>query len=368
MVTVPSGSTDEGGFALLFGLVALVALTALATGGIYVASSDFQSTTAFEEGHRAFYAADAGLQEFIGTHGADPPSTVRYDFGNGEKATVTAVRVRRDPDVYRIESTGVVVVNGDTVATRTVGKAAKVYMGPFPEPSAALFAPNGVEKNGDQGVVSGYDQFDPDNPGQCPDGQVEDKDGVVVSDSAGYTQDGDSLVAEGSPNDTLSRDLQTMLDEMDTNWKDVISGDSLNPDVTVDPNSMASWPDFDTIPAGTWPVIYATGKDKTLDLDKNHSGQGLLVTRGDLQFSGDFSWKGMVAVGGELTASKGGQTVDGAFLTGLNRLLGEDPGGVTYLNGEKYFRYHSCYVYQSRRASSMLKPVPGSWYQGERSS
>lgn len=356
--------TKEDGFALLVALVALVALTALATGGIWVSSTSFRSTDAFEKGHRAFYAANAGLQQFLGTYGANPPSSDSYDFGNGEVATVTAVRTRREPDVYHIQSVGTVEVAGEVVAERTVGIVAAVNAGPIPLPNSSMFSPNGVYKEGDQGVISGYDQFDPDNPGQCPNGQVDDQNGITVSDSAGYDQSGDTLVAEGTPNDTLHRDQQQMLDDLDLDWQSIVDGESVRPDVTVDPDDMSNWPDFDTIAADEWPVIYATGKDKRLELGSGEGGHGLLITRGSMKLKGGLSWDGMVVTGGEMNAGSGEQYINGATMSGLNLLLGETVDGADQLNGEKYFRYHSCHVQKARDAASFMEAVPGTWYQG----
>lgn len=361
-----SRPTDEDGFALLVALVALVALTALATGGIYVASSDFQSTDAFGKGHRAFYTADAALQEFVGTYGATPPATASYDFGNGEEATVTAELVSREPNVYRIEAAGVVVVGSDTVATRTVGTAAAVNMGPLPEPPGNMFSPNGITKKGASGTISGYDTFDSDSTAQCPYGEPRDTNGIVVSDSVGYEQSGSDLIPKGDPNDVLEKDQDQMLSDLNLDWESVVNGESIEPDVTVDPDDMSNWPDFDTIPDDQWPVIYAEGKDKTLTLDAGRSGHGLLITRGGLSMNGSFSWKGAMYVGGGLTAGNGDQTITGAMLSGLNLLLGEDiDSGADVLDGTKTFEFNSCWVQQARSATSRLEVVRGSWYQGE---
>lgn len=360
-----SRPTDEDGFALLVALVALVALSALATGGIYVASSDFQSTDAFGKGHRAFYTADAALQEFLGTYGDDPPASASYDFADGEEATVTATKVSRKPEVYRVESTGIVVVNGDTVATRTVGTAAAVNMGPLPQPPGNMFSPNGIEKSGASGTISGYDSFDPDSTAQCPDEQTADTNGVVVSDSASYDQSGNDLIPEGDPNDVLEKDQDQMLSDLNLDWESVVNGTSIEPDVTVDPDDMSNWPDFDTIPDGEWPVIYAEGKDKTLTLDAGNSGHGLLISRGQLTMNGSFSWKGAMYVGGKLTAGNGDQTITGAMLSGLNLLLGESIDSADVLDGTKTFEFNSCWVHQARSATSRLDVVRGSWYQSE---
>lgn len=358
----PGGSSGEGGFALLVALVALVALTALATGGIWIADNDYQSARSFGEGQRAFYAADAALEEFLGTYGLRPPSSKAYDFGNGETATVSAVLLRRYPNVYKVEATGRVEVSGEVVATRTVGTMAEVDLGPFPQPNSSLFSPLGVMNRGGAGVISGYDQFDPQAPGQCPHGRVQDQNGIVVSDDPGYR--GNPTIVSGSPNDILEQDRDRMLNGLDLDWQGVVEGRSVEPDLTVDPADMADWPDFDTVPATEWPVIYATGKEKTLTLSGNDDGHGLLMTRGDLSLSGTFVWKGMVVVGGRVVAGHGDQTLDGSLMSGLNLALGEDVRDADLLRGENDFQYHSCNVRMARSGTSSLVRVPGTWYQG----
>jgi hypothetical protein len=79
--------------------------------------------------------------------------------------------------------------------------------------------------------------------------------------------------------------------------------------------------------------------------------------------NGDFSWNGLVLVGGYLT-SNGFQTVEGATITGLNELLGESTPSSDLGNGNKAFRYQSCYLTMASRAAfGGLSEVPGSWFE-----
>lgn len=89
----------EEGMALVVALAALVALSAIATAGLWASSSSFRSSLAFSDGGRASFAAEAGLQEFVGPHGLASSSSATSDFGNGERASVTAVAVQPDVDL-----------------------------------------------------------------------------------------------------------------------------------------------------------------------------------------------------------------------------------------------------------------------------
>lgn len=367
MILDPPGRSSEEGFVLLVALIALVALSALATGGVWVSSSGFLSTEAFSTGRRAFNAADAGLQQYLGTYGATPPGTVNYDFGDGEEATVRVTRVRQDPDVYHVEATGTVKVNGTEVASRTVGTAASVHMGPMPQPPSAMYSPNGIEKSGGSGTISGLDSFDPTDAGvptACQGMSPEDKNGVVVPPD-GYTQSSGDLIPEGSPHDTLTMPQDQMLDSLNLDWQSVIDGEAVEFDYTVDPDDTSGWPDFDDIGSDEFPVIYVGGDgNSTVTLDSNDSGHGVIISRGNLTFNGSFSWEGLIYAGGELTAGNGDQTVTGAMMSGLNMLIGETVEDADVLDGTKNFQFNSCSVFRAMSAMSHFETVPGSWYQG----
>lgn len=351
------------GYALLVALLALVALSAMATGGLWVARSTSSMSDAFSKGRRAYYAAGAGLQEFVGTYGLNPPPSATYDLGDGKSAAVRAVALHRVPDVYHVEATGRLEEDGEVVATRSVGATASVNMGPLPAPPGSLFSPGGVLQTGGQGMISGLDRFTPSEPGQCPYLREDDTYGVVVSRSGRYR--GNPHVPTGDPSGILRADRQEMLDELDLDWASVLDGSAVQPDVTVDPDDMSTWPDFDTIADDRWLLIQAKGRDKTLSLGTGDGGHGLLVAEGDLTLSGSFEWKGVVYAGGAVTTGSGLQSVRGGVLSGLNHLVGDPPADADLFDGPVSFRYHSCHVRQARGAASRLQIVPGTWYEGE---
>lgn len=355
----------QGGMALVVALLALVALSAVATAGLWSSSSTFRSSVAFSDGSRAFLAAQTGLQEFVGTHGISPPSSAAYDFGAGERASVTAVAVRRNPDVYHLRSIGTLEEDGQVVARRTVGATATVNMGPLPAPPASLFSPGGVMKTGGQGVLSGMDRFDEGNPGQCPYRESDDTYGVVVSQSGRYR--GNPNVPKGDPAGILEADRDQMLADLGLDWQGVLDGTAVQPDVdlTGGGDDGASWPNFDTIPAEEWLLVQAGEQDETLDLDGGESGHGLLVAEGDLMLTGGFQWDGVLYVGGSVSTGSGMQRVDGALLTGLNTLVDAPPDDADRLDGPVSLRYHSCHVRQARGSASHLEIVAGTWYEGE---
>lgn len=361
--TIGDRGDGEEGMALAVALLALVALSVIATAGLWASSSSFRSSVAFGDGRRAFFAAESGLQEFVGSYGLTPPPSATFDFGDGERASVTAVAVSRNPDVYRVESTGTVEEAGEVVARRTVGATATVNMGPLPAPPASIFSPAGVLKTGGQGVITGMDQFNEESPGACPYRRSDDTYGVIVSTSGGYR--GNPNVPKGDPAGILETDQDQMLADLGIDWQGVLNGTAARPDVDLTGSDGSSWPNFDTIPDDRWLMIQAGERGETLDLDGAESGHGLLVAEGDLTLTGGFDWDGVLYVGGALSTGSGVQRVDGALLTGLNSLIGDPPGNADRFDGPGSFRYHSCHVRQARGAASHLEIVAGSWYEAD---
>ena len=86
------------------------------------------------------------------------------------------------------------------------------------------------------------------------------------------------------------------------------------------------------------------------------SGRGLLIVRNDMTISGALQWDGIILVGGTLT-SNGNNSVNGAVVTGLNVLIGENPGVSDVGNGTKTYRYDSCNVAEAGRRFAGLAPL-----------
>ena len=153
-------------------------------------------------------------------------------------------------------------------------------------------------------------------------------------------------------------DAQTtteMLAEIGIDWEAVVDGGMLNADYTIPPDSC---PNFASIPADEWPVIFVDGD---FSVSPSESGRGMLIVEGDLALNGTFQWEGAILVGGYIT-SNGYQTVEGATLSGLNEALGETVPSTDIGNGNKAFKYHSCNLKQAAQAAfGGLSPVPGTW-------
>ena len=352
-------NSDERGAALMIVLIALVGLTVLGAAGLTMTNSDIRHSENVEASTEAFYAADAGLHQYLGSS-ADGTSTDTFTVGSSTViVTPTLVsNLSGGQPMYRLRAVATHTAGAGVTTSRAVN-ALGIFVETTGTPmtvTAALASGIGVHKNGTAGTISGYDNADASHP-QCPEGPGPDVAGVAVPPGE-YDQNGNSQVPEGDPDIDDSQSGEDLLEGTGIDWEEY----SQNPDAdyTVPPDD---WPDFDALDDDEWPVIFIEG-DATLTADMD--GRGTIIATGDLAMNGSFEWEGLLLVGGALT-SNGNQTIEGGAITGLNILLGETPDETDIGNGTKIFQYNSCYV---KRASEQigagssndgLALVPGSW-------
>lgn len=347
------GVPGEGGFALLVALLALIGVTVLATGGFLATRSESRIVENHEGAVRAFYVANAGLQQYLGAHRGVPEGTETLSLPSGS-ATVAVTALGR-PDtarkVFLLTSTGTHVSADGGGSVRTVGTLAVLDLGTVSVPGA--FASGvALHKNGGSGEISGYDLA---TPTDCPDGGQPAKAGVVLP-PGGYVQIGGDSVPEGDP-PILEQDPLVTLESTGIDWEGIVNGTAIDPDYRIPPDS---WPDFSTLPSDAYPVIYAD--TAILEVGPGHSGRGTLMVRGALTMNGSFHWDGLLFVGGDIT-SDGNQIIHGGTVTGLNLLLGETVSVNDLGNGTKTFRFHSCNVLAAAAELASLAVKPGSWFE-----
>ncbi len=346
--------SGEGGFALIAALLALVGLTALATAGFLVSSSDHRVAQNQRATITAFYAADAALWTYLATQ-RGTPGVASYSLAGGT-ANVSALPLNEPAAagtdrLYLVRAHGTHLPPEGGRSVRTVGTVALTT--PFEmEVPGALASGVGITKNGDSGELNGNDEAD---ASECPVGGQPAKPGVAVP-PGGYEQSGGDPVPEGDP-PIHEEDPQTLLESTGLDWEGILDGSVLTPDFHIPPDA---WPDFSSVSSDDWPVTFV---DKDWhDVGPTDDGRGILIVRGDLMMNGNFRWDGIILVGGAIV-SDGNQTVRGGAVTGLNLLLGETPNETDLGNGTKTFRYHSCNVYEALSALNSLSAQPGSWFE-----
>lgn len=353
------GRAGERGFALLVSLIAIVGLTALATGGFFLANAERQMSTNHHAAVEAFHLANAGLSNFMGTVSGDPaaasPRSYSYT-GDGGWADVTASFVgtaRGDERLFLIESVGSYDPNGSgNAVTRRVAKIAVLNENIIPTPPAPLTSGGGITKNGSSGLISGIDQ--------C--GNDADRSAVRVPTDPGYSQSGGGDVLEGA--DPLADSVSNPFDfipDAENWWQGMLDGTTVPHDHTLQSDdSSSNWPEFGET---EMPVTYV---DKnSINLGDEQDGRGLLIVKGDVSFGGNFDWDGIIVAGGTITDNGTGQ-IQGAVMSGLNTLFGEDVAqddleNIDDLNGTKKYLFDSCIIDQLQNSLATVAGIGGTW-------
>lgn len=349
-------SSDERGAALMIVLVVLVGLTVLGAAGLAVTTDDVRQSENVQASTEAFYAADAGLQRYLGESN-NGSSAVAYTIGNSS-VTVTPTPLTTlagGEGMFRIRSVATHTDPSGATTDRAVNALSVYRAGTGFTTTAAFASGTGLLKNGGSGQISGADQASPSDP-LCPAPPGADVAGVTVP-PGGYSQSGGQPVPEGQPDINDSQTAEELLEATNIDWEDLHDNGGDIADYTVPPDD---WPDFDALDSDEWPVIYVDGDAALVPED---SGRGTIIVTGNVAMSGSFQWDGILLAGGYLT-SNGYQTITGATVTGLNMLLGESVPTSDIGNGNKKFLYNSCYVESASNgfmAGGGMAIVPGSW-------
>ena len=350
---------DQRGAALMIVLVVLVGLTVLGAAGLTMTRVEIRHSENVQASTEAFYAADAGLQQYMGSS-ADGTSPDTFTIGSSTvvvSPTLMSNLLGGQP-MYRVRSVATHTAGAGVSTSRAVSALGiyVVFTGTPRTVNAALASGVGVKKNGTAGTISGYDNADASDP-QCPEGPGPDVAGVSVPPD-GYDQNGTPSVPQGNPDIDDSQSGEDLLEGTGIDWETI--SQTPDADYTIPPDD---WPDFEALPEDEWPVIFMEGD---VTVQANQDGRGTLIVTGDLHMQGSFQWDGLLLVG-ESLFSNGNNQIEGAMISGLNILLGESAGESDIGPGTKIIQYNSCYV---KRASEQigansnntgLALVPGSW-------
>jgi Tfp pilus assembly protein PilX len=347
---------DERGSALVIVLVVLVGLTVLGAAGLALTEDDVRQSENIEASTEAFYAADAGLQRYMGQSN-DGTSSASYAVGS-VPVTVTPTLMGTlvgGENMYRLRAVATHTAPDGAATPRAVSALAIYKPGTPVNVTAALASGTGLTKNGGSGTISGMDQASLSDPA-CPQAPGADVAGVTVPVSPGYSQSNGGTVPDSIDYQTSGSEL---LNGTGIDWESLHEDGGGNPDYVVPPDA---WPDFSSLPADEWPVVFVDGN---ATLEPEDSGRGTIIITGNLSMNGDFEWDGLILAGGYMT-SNGYQTITGGTITGLNILLGESVPTSDIGNGNKKFLYNSCYVQlasQKIMDGGGMAMVPGSWHE-----
>lgn len=336
--------TDRAGFALLVALVALVGVSALAAGGFLLANAERETVSSFRDSVDAFYVAQMGLSDFVGSQSGSPTegtTTYSYDAGRAEVSVTKVGSTAGDGRLYRVASVG--TADG-TNALRQLELLVMVPPGTIPTPPGAIVSGAGLTRSETSGTISGEDACGASGP---------------VAGLRAFSYSGsDASVSGEPPTEITGEPFAGFVDE--AWWNGIREGDLVLHEYVV--TDAGGWPDFSSLPPDAWPVVYVDAP--SIDLAGTESGRGLVITKGDLVLSGDFDWDGTLLVGGALS-DDGTGFVSGAVVTGLNRLrdeaVAEDDLRDPELLGTTSYQYDSCSLATLNQEIARLIEVPGTW-------
>jgi hypothetical protein len=325
-------ASRRDGFALPVALLAIVVIGAIVTGGFYASSQESRIATSGDLANQAFYVAEYGLEQALGTWMNDELSQVgatevldpeTVTSGGRQLGTYTVSIRRLGTTMFLVSSVGTVNA-GQRSATRRVGTIVRTMTPSMPAPTAlAIFGGLTVGGNSE---IRGNDAGGP----ACAVGDTVA--GVTAYDTTLVDQGNRDRIT-GSPPvaENTSLDTTALSDFGALNIDDLIAaatkiyahGESENGmgpvtttdtlgNVVCDTSVRSNWgdPDASGVCANEFPIIYAQG-DMHL---KTGTGQGILIVEGNLKASGNFDFYGVVIVLGELETTGTGNHLEGSVI------------------------------------------------------
>lgn len=338
------------GAALPFALLATALLMTLAGAGFTLAWQELRTARAHLTSVRAFYAADGGLQDFLGKWRAPWPRTATVPLSGAVATVASRPLVRVDPfvTVHHLVSTG--RATGVEGPYRRRVESLALTRDP-PRPPAALAVDGSLGAEGGSGLVSGSAAG---GNAACPDAPATV---AGLARRLGEPDPPPALMVLGSPSVMDLPEPGSAAAAAGIAWQELFGVGGLQPDLQLDASGLVAAEGADG-EASAWPVV-VTANGETARMDDRHSGQGTLVVRGDAHITGPFAWRGLVLVGGSLRVS-GELRVDGALLVGLDPAAADPVADLRDAHIDVL--YDPCAVMASA-ARLVLAPasVPGSW-------
>ena len=342
---------DVRGFALATAILALVVVGALVTAGFFAASQEGRIGTSNAQADLAFYVAEQGLQNTLGTvkkrqlrnltAGSTLDRTGTVAVEGRTVGTYTATIRPFGGEFYFVESVGTVTQGGRYAgATRRIGSVVRTRELRFPM-TAALTTYGGINLRGNA-LISGTDSHPEAWADSLCDDPVPTESGIRTTMTAEIGESGSPTIT-GDPRIERDPTLEPtdFEDFGDVNINDLIGdathilpGGTYTPEpswVGGDPNicdksDTENWgdpspPDNDC--STYFPTIYSRGN---LSVGGGAVGQGILVVEGDLSVTGHFEFYGVVIVTGVFNNNRGSGNAEihGTLLTKNNADIEDD--------------------------------------------
>lgn len=373
--------TCRSGFALPAAILAIVVLGGIITGGFYAASQEGRIGTSSQMAGQAFYAAERGLHEVLGTYyraqleelDIDESMTVGpVELQEGGIRTGYTVSIRRmGPRLYYIESLGEVLSGGKLAgARRRVGMLVRTRMleGEFDQ-ALRVF---GELRIGGASTVSGNDTIPAAWEEQCELGDT--KPGIVLKDEDFLHRQGAAHEILGAPpileepgmthdefvvfGDMTFDDLAQLAMQYGKVYPPGVDESSAQPgpvDEPCDVDRRSNWgaPLNPSHPCHLYfPIILAQGADRTFMLAGNSIGQGILLVEGDFHMTGTSRFYGIIIVKGSFEIGSGTARVNGTVLAGNDGSL--EPADGSAVTGTPTVQYSGCAIERAQKYNDAL--------------
>ena len=350
---------NRRGFAIPTAILVILVLTAALAAGFSLVSAENRSISDQKAQVTAFELAEQGLETFIVRRDSlgftsTPPGvrdTIHLVLPGGY-ADVAMDRIRAPQGslagLYVIRSRGVQTSGafaGTPQGVRTVAEYA-LWKPAAMQVLAGWTAISGVDKNGNSGTLGGIDA--------CGDSAAVA--GVAVPQYPGF-KGRDAGGTGDPPVDSMAPTQDSLARMVHMDWLGLSAGTAVKVDYTIPPQSMPTFAD-----TTKFPVVRVVGNltGTMLSNVASTGGRGLLIVTGGMNLVGsNFTWRGVVMVGGDITGN-GNNDIQGAVITALNAKLGVTVP-IDTINGTKNYQYNSCNVAKTMNNLGALVPLSNTW-------
>ena len=363
------GLNNEAGFILVLGLLSLLFVSVIGLGAINTTYYHSQISGHRRVSTRAFYAAEAGINELLGRfrqgaageiNDAAPSNPawklfvasnstaaggIGYSAGDPSHVLVQslqdqldfAVEVRHKVNIANsvIEKRGspIYIVTSHGYTEEGGGKVVEVELvkSPSADPPGALYSERPVNVLGTSTYIQGNDACGSKNkPGITttlpPELNPGDPTSDPISVSGHPTIEGDPAKEYNAEDQDLQETVNVLSKSADPAYKydtnKTITGQSWG-------TPMGSGTTTPLTYSGTMNIVYFDmNGDKTVKLAGGCSGAGILLVNGNLELNGGFRWYGLIIVTGSVDYTGGGEkNVTGGIMAGETTTVQVDVGG-----------------------------------------
>jgi hypothetical protein len=362
------------GFALPAAIIALVLLSALVAGALFISTEELRAGRVDVADQRALAAAEWALARAM--LGWEAERNTRQMTGGEEviersgrppndSVIVTAVRVQRD--AVWLTASATAGGDGSRAPARHRIAASLRLMSPDIPVGGALSASGNVVVDG--GLIDGRDSDTPDPSGYCP--SPRPIAGIIVGTGAPV----DCTACGGSSNvgvygtppidstrDSISTRIPlAIVASLAERASITLPGGTLTPQPSVIAGECSrgdalNWGD----PSGAtpcrdrYPIVHVLG---SATLAAGARGQGILLVDGSLRLEGNAQFAGVVIAGNDIEVAGEGASIVGVAFAG-----DADGVGASGVGSGGTIRYSSCAVARATLGSARLVRTPVRWW------